>query len=81
MCWKSLYGSGPGAIFAGVSRRRGAIIKVSARCGLGCENNKQGSGVVLTLFHRAMPVAGLAVALIATVAWMGLLGYMAIKLF
>lgn len=42
---------------------------------------KQGSSVVLTLFHRAMPVAGLAIALIATVAWIGLLGYVAIKLF
>ena len=36
---------------------------------------------MVTLFHRAMLVAGLAIALIATVAWMGLLGYVAIKLF
>ena len=35
---------------------------------------------MLKLFHRALPVAGVAIALIATVAWMGLLGYGLIKL-
>jgi len=35
---------------------------------------------MLTLLHRARPLAGLSVALIATVVWMGLLGYVLIKL-
>ena len=33
------------------------------------------------LLHRVAPVAGLAVALFATVAWIGLVGYTLIKLF
>jgi len=41
---------------------------------------KQGSGVMLNLFRSIWPVAGLAVALVTTVAWIGLLGYVAIKL-
>jgi hypothetical protein len=41
---------------------------------------KQGLGVVLAEFHRVWPLAGLTVALVATVGWMGLLGYVAIKL-
>jgi len=35
---------------------------------------------MLTLLNRAWPLAGLSVALVATVAWMGLLGYALIKL-
>ncbi len=42
---------------------------------------KQAAGVMLKLFHRVAPVAGLAVALIATVAWIGILGYFLIKVF
>ena len=42
---------------------------------------KQGLGAVLALFYRAMPVASLAATLVAMVGWMGLLGYVAIKLF
>jgi hypothetical protein len=34
-----------------------------------------------TLLDRAVPIAGVAFALILTVAWMTLLGYVAIKLF
>jgi hypothetical protein len=44
-------------------------------------NKKRGSGVVVDLFQRAMPLAALAVSLIATVAWVSLLGYVAIKIF
>ena len=47
-------------------------------CKDGHENN---SGVMLTVLHRVWPVASLALALIATAAWMGLLGYVLIKLF
>jgi hypothetical protein len=36
--------------------------------------------VTFTLLHRAGPVAGLAVALFATVAWIGLVGYALIRL-
>jgi len=35
---------------------------------------------MLTLLNRVWPLAGLSVALVATVAWMGLLGYALIKL-
>ncbi len=35
---------------------------------------------MLAIFRRVWPVAGLAVALITTVAWIGLLGYVAIRL-
>jgi hypothetical protein len=34
----------------------------------------------VSLFHRTWPLAGLLVALIATVAWIGLLGYGFFKL-
>ena len=34
-----------------------------------------------TLLQRVAPVAGLAIALFATVAWIGLVGYTLIKLF
>jgi hypothetical protein len=37
--------------------------------------------VIFTLLHRVGPVAGLTVALFATVAWIGLVGYTLIKLF
>jgi hypothetical protein len=36
---------------------------------------------MLATFHRIGPLAGLTVALVATVGWIGLLGYVAIKLF
>jgi hypothetical protein len=34
-----------------------------------------------SFFHRVWPALGLAVGLIVTIAWMGLLGYGIIKLF
>ena len=36
--------------------------------------------VMFTLLHRVAPMAGLAVALFATLAWVGLVGYALIKL-
>jgi len=42
---------------------------------------ESGMGVMFTLLNRVFPLAGLAVALIATVAWMGLLGYCVSMLF
>jgi hypothetical protein len=38
-------------------------------------------GIMFTLLQRIAPVAGLAIALFATVAWIGLVGYTLIKLF
>jgi hypothetical protein len=38
-------------------------------------------GVMLATFNRVWPLAGLTLALVATVGWIGLLGYVAIKLF
>ncbi len=35
---------------------------------------------MLAIFYRVWPIAGLAVALITTVVWIGLLGYVAIRL-
>jgi hypothetical protein len=43
-------------------------------------NRKQGYGVMLKLFHRVWPPAALAVGLIATMAWIGVLGYELFKL-
>ena len=43
--------------------------------------SENGMSVMFTLLHRVGPVAGLAVALFATVAWIGLVGYTIIKLF
>ena len=40
-----------------------------------------GMSVMFMLLHRVGPVFGLAVALFATVAWIGLVGYTLIKLF
>jgi hypothetical protein len=40
-----------------------------------------GIGIMFTLLQRVAPVAGLAIALFATVAWIGLVGYTLIKLF
>ncbi len=36
---------------------------------------------MLATLHRVGPLTGLTVALVATVGWMALLGYVAIKLF
>jgi hypothetical protein len=36
---------------------------------------------MLATFNRVRPLAGLTLALVATVGWIGLLGYAAIKLF
>ena len=49
----------------------------------GVLNNKQGMilGVVLAEFHRVWPLAGLTLAMLAAVGWIGLLGYVVIKLF
>jgi hypothetical protein len=33
------------------------------------------------MYHRVRPLAGLTLALVAIVGWMGLLGYVAIKVF
>jgi hypothetical protein len=44
------------------------------------ERQKTGMSAVFTLLHRVAPVAGLAVALFATVAWIGIVGYALIKL-
>jgi len=41
---------------------------------------KRESGVVLAEFHRVWPLAGLALALVATICSMAILGYVAIKL-
>jgi len=35
---------------------------------------------MLAAFHRVWPLAHLTLALVATVSWIGLLGYVAIKL-
>jgi len=37
--------------------------------------SREGVSVILTRLHRAWPLAGLAIALIANVAWIGLLVY------
>ena len=44
-------------------------------------NKNREFGVVLATFYRIGPLAGLTVALIATVGWITLLGYVAIRLF
>jgi hypothetical protein len=44
-------------------------------------NRNREFGVVLATFHRVGPLAGLTLGLIATVGWIGLLGFVAIKLF
>ncbi len=44
------------------------------------ERQKTGMSVMFTLLHRVAAVAGLAVALFATVAWIGVVGYALIKL-
>ena len=36
---------------------------------------------MLATFNGVWPLAGLTLALVATVGWIGLLGYVAIKLF
>ena len=46
----------------------------------GREKNRE-FGVMLATLHRVGPLAGLTFALVATVGWMALLGYVAIKLF
>jgi hypothetical protein len=43
--------------------------------------SREGVSVILTRLHRAWPLAGLAIALIANVAWIGLLAYGLAKLF
>ena len=45
------------------------------------ETKSRELAVMLATFHRIGPLAGLTVALVATVGWIGLLGYVAIKLF
>jgi hypothetical protein len=42
---------------------------------------KSGIGVMFTQLNRLFPLAGLAVALSATLAWMGFFGYYVSKLF
>jgi hypothetical protein len=44
------------------------------------ERQKTGMNVMFTLLHRVAPVAGLAVALFAMVAWIGIVGCALIKL-
>ncbi len=43
-------------------------------------NRNRELAFMLATFHRLRPLAGLTVALVATVGWIGLLGYLAIKL-
>jgi hypothetical protein len=45
------------------------------------ETKNRELAVMGATFHRIGPLAGLTVALAATVGWIGLLGYVAIKLF
>jgi hypothetical protein len=52
------------------------IVQETAKCAA-----KSGIGVMLTQLNRLFPLAGLAVALSATLAWMGFLGYYVSKLF
>jgi len=44
-------------------------------------NQNREFDVMLATFNRVRPLAGLTLALVAMVGWMGLLGYVAIKLF
>ena len=44
------------------------------------ERQKTGMIVMFTVLHRVAPVAGLAVALFAAVAWIGIVGCALIKL-
>jgi hypothetical protein len=44
-------------------------------------NKNRELGVVLATLNRFGPLAGLTLALVAMVGWIGLLGYVAIKLF
>jgi hypothetical protein len=46
----------------------------------GVKQNRE-FGVMLAIFHRVGPLAGLTVALVAMVGWMALLGYVAIEIF
>jgi len=46
----------------------------------GVKQNRE-LGVVRAVIHRVGPLAGLTLAMVATVGWIGLLGYAAIKLF
>jgi hypothetical protein len=43
--------------------------------------SREGISVIVTQWHRAWPLAGLALALIVNVAFIGLLGYGLFKLF
>jgi len=45
------------------------------------ETKNRELAVMLATFHRIGPLAGLTIALVATFGWIGLLGYLAIKLF
>jgi hypothetical protein len=36
---------------------------------------------MLAAFHRALPLAGLTVGLVAVIGWLGVMGYLLIKLF
>ena len=36
---------------------------------------------MLDTFHRALPLAGLTAGLVATIAWIGIVGYLLIRLF
>jgi len=55
--------------------------KTNQNAPLRVRNKNREFGVMLATFHRVWPLAGLTVALVATVGWIGLIGYVAIKLF
>jgi hypothetical protein len=55
--------------------------KRAAFAAVGGRRRETGMSVMFTLLHRVAPVAGLALALFATIAWIGLVGYALIRLF
>jgi hypothetical protein len=57
------------------------VAKDQSKRPLRARNKNREFGVMRAVIHRVGPLAGLTVALIATVGWIGLLGYVAIKLF
>ena len=62
------------AIACGCERYRGPQLKIVSAMAGGADQ-ETGIGVVPKLFHRVWPPAVVAVALIATTAWVVFLGY------
>jgi hypothetical protein len=65
----------------GAKPKKGRSATKRTICAAEGASQKTGMSVMFTLLHRVGPVAGLAVALFATVAWIGVVGYTLIKLF